>query len=118
MPRLYVAHSATDVDPSMRFEQGDKSQTLFIVDDLVRPGAEDFVILTAPLSYKGQLKRGKRIEMDDGIAWGLVIRDESHLVRTQDIEQLKAIRSLNSNAKATDWYPLLFCYTALPLPTC
>jgi hypothetical protein len=114
MPRLYVAHSATDLPASMRFNQDDKSQALFLQDGRPRPGAENFVILTTSLSYKGQLKKKMPVEADDGVAWGLVIRDESHLEKSRENEQFRAIKSLNRKGEI-GWHPFIFCYTGTPL---
>jgi hypothetical protein len=114
MPRLYVAHNATDVPASIRFNQDDTSQALFLQDGRPRPRAENFIILTTLLSYKGQLKKDMPIEANNNIAWGLVIQDESHLEKSQGNEQFRAIKSLTRKGKI-GWHPLIFCYTSTPL---
>jgi hypothetical protein len=119
-PCMLIAHGETKESDPMKFK-GRTHSGLLIQDGIPGNEADRYVILTTTGSYPHQVltrcnfagKKSWRMHSDN-IAWGLVVRDESHMEISKDNQQFVILRKLNEGLDDR-FHPRIFCVTGTPL---
>lgn len=122
-PQMYAAHGDIKrADP--RKLRPDLHQQKYVHSDADLPlGIEDLVVLMTSGSYYGQVAKEMRPasaferltkNLWDGVAWGAVLRDESHLCIDSGNQQFWLMRSFNEGLENRH-HPWLFAFTGTPL---